>query len=307
MAVIPDGLAKGFARYGHFDHAKPVIITYSLESFFKVAQTGYAVALVILPTLCNTNLTELKAFDFEQIQFVAKQLSKAGYKHLYMPVRPENYSNESFQRLEKNTAVRLLNQYIEYEQATFLTELIKSNEIEEVQSFFEYSIEQLPVTRLPKGHLAKPFKMDDGVFLHIMQSGLYLVKEKRDKNGELKQTRSFISHSAIILGEARSLNNDNWKRVLQFQDKDNTQHTLLIPDEHFMEEAQEALKIIANHGLMPPRQAYKKNVFINYIQDYPIEKRFRSVDRAGWYGNRFITTNRTYGNDTEELYLRYIH
>ena len=53
VSVIPDGLAKGFARYGDFHHDKPVIITYSLEAFFKVAQTGHAVALVVLPTLCN--------------------------------------------------------------------------------------------------------------------------------------------------------------------------------------------------------------------------------------------------------------
>ncbi len=145
--------------------------------------------------------------------------------------------------------------------------------------------------------------MDDNSFLHIMDSGLYLIKEKRDDDGEVKQTRTFISHSAIILGEARSLNNDNWKRVIRFQDKDNTQHTILVPYEHFMGEAQEALKIIANHGLMPPRQAYKKNVFINYIQDYPIEHRFRCVDRAGWYGNSFVTTNRTYGNSNDEELL----
>jgi hypothetical protein len=59
-------------------------------------------------------------------------------------------------------------------------------------------------------------------------------QRKRDGDGELKQTRTFICHSAIILGEARSLNNDNWKRVIQFHDKDNTLHRLLIPYEHFM-------------------------------------------------------------------------
>ncbi|HBI2300930.1 TPA: helicase, partial [Acinetobacter baumannii] len=75
VAVIPDGLARGFARYGDFDHDKPVIITYSLEAFFKVAQTGYAVVLVVLPTLCNKRMTALKPFDFEQIQFVIQQLS----------------------------------------------------------------------------------------------------------------------------------------------------------------------------------------------------------------------------------------
>ncbi len=304
VAVMPDGLARGFARYGDFDHAQPVIITYSLEAFFKIAQTGYAVALVLLPTLCNKHQTELKPFDFEQIQFVINQLSQAGYKQLYLPVRIEHMHLEPFKALEQNTAVRLLCQYLKIGVNEFQIELSQHESVSEVLAFIDEAIEALPEkTHLPKGHLAKPFKMDDNSFLHIMDSGLYLIKEKRDDDGEVKQTRTFISHSAIILGEARSLNNDNWKRVIRFHDKDNTQHTILVPYEHFMGEAQEALKIIANHGLMPPRQAYKKNVFINYIQDYPIEHRFRCVDRAGWYGNNFVTTNRTYGNSNDEELL----
>ena len=96
VAVMPNGLARGFARYGDFDHAKPVIITYSLEAFFKVAQTGYAVVLVVLPTLCSSHKTELKPFDFEQIKFVINQLSKAGYTKLYLPVTPEQMHLEPF-------------------------------------------------------------------------------------------------------------------------------------------------------------------------------------------------------------------
>lgn len=304
VSVIPDGLAKGFARYGDFHHDKPVIITHSLESFFKVAQTGYAVALVVLPTLCSKHQAELKAFDFEQIQFVINQLSKVGYKQLYLPVTIEQISLEPFKALEQNTAVRLLSDYLEIGVSEFQIELTQYEKLTEVQAFFDLAIEALPKKSiLPKGHLAKPFKMDDSSFLHIMDSGLYLIKEKRDENGELEQARTFICQSAIVLGEARSLNNDNWKRVIQFYDKDNTLHRLLIPYEHLMGEAQEALKIIANHGLMPPRHSHKKNVFINYIQDYPIEKRFRSVERAGWYGNSFVTTNRTYGNGTDEELL----
>lgn len=155
----------------------------------------------------------------------------------------------------------------------------------------------------PKGHLAKPFKMDDGSWLHILDSGLYQIKEKQDENGETKQIKILISDALIILGEARSLKNDNWKRVIQFHDKDRTLHKLIIPYEHFMGEAQDALKLIASHGLMPPRQTYKKNVFINYLQDYPIEKRFRCVDRTGWYGNSFVTTSRTYGKQDDEQLL----
>ena len=143
VAVIPDGLSKGFAKYGHFDHDKPVIITYNLEAFFKIAQTGYAVALVILPNLCSTHKTELKPFDFEQMHFVIHQLAKAGYQKLYMPVRPEHIQLEAFQSLEKNTTVRLLNQYQTIMDAEFFTELLKSDSKEEVIAFIDEAIEQL--------------------------------------------------------------------------------------------------------------------------------------------------------------------
>ncbi|MFW1965458.1 hypothetical protein ACG91C_21580, partial [Acinetobacter baumannii] len=72
------------------------------------AQTGYAVVLVVLPTLCNKRMTALKPFDFEQIQYVINQLSKSGFDRLYMPVRPEHIQLEPFQQLEQNTAVKLL-------------------------------------------------------------------------------------------------------------------------------------------------------------------------------------------------------
>lgn len=304
VQVIPNGLAKGFAYYGNLQKHEPVIITHSLEAYFKIAQTGYAVVLVVLPTLCKAQQTELKAFDFEQIQFVIHQLSQAGYQQLYMPICPEHLLLEPFQQLEQNNRLRFLNQYQKIAEAEFFTELCKEDEAQEVEAFISEAIALLPdKDPLPKGHLAKPFKMDDGSFLHILNDGLYLIKEKLNDAGEVQQTRTFISHSVMILGEARSTNNDNWKRVIQFHDKDHTQHTLLIPYEHFMGEAQEALKIIANHGLMPPRQTFKKNVFINYIQDYLAEKRFRCVAQTGWHGQSFVTTNRTYGNRSDEELL----
>ncbi|RZG46970.1 DUF3987 domain-containing protein [Acinetobacter wuhouensis] len=154
VQVIPDGLASGFACYGDMQKDKPVIITYSLEAFFKIASSlesyaenmadTIAVVLVILPTLCNANKTELKAFDFEQIQFVIQQLSKAGYQQLYMPVRPEHIQLEPFQNLEKNTPVRLLNQYQKPYEIEFFIELSKEDDIDEVQAFISESIAYLP-------------------------------------------------------------------------------------------------------------------------------------------------------------------
>ena len=147
VSVMPDGLAKGFARYGHFDHAEPIIITYNLEAFFKIAQTGYAVALVILPSLCDAQHTEFKPFDFEQMAFGIHQLAKAGYTKLYMPVRPEHIQLEGFQKLEQDTALRLLNQHIVIDEqgikTDYLIELYKDDGIEDVAIFIDESIKRL--------------------------------------------------------------------------------------------------------------------------------------------------------------------
>ncbi|MFP8817739.1 DUF3987 domain-containing protein [Acinetobacter johnsonii] len=143
IQVIPDGVAKGFAMLGELHQDKPVIITYNLEAFFKIAQTGYAVALVVLPSLCDSYHTEFKSFDFEQMQFVINQLSKSGFDRLYMPVRPEYIQLEAFQNLEKNSPVRLLNQFQKAGESEFLTELLQDDEAEEVQAFLDYAIEQL--------------------------------------------------------------------------------------------------------------------------------------------------------------------
>ncbi|MCH2018610.1 DUF3987 domain-containing protein [Acinetobacter baumannii] len=144
IQVIPDGLAQGFAIFGELHRDKPVIITYNLEAFFKIAQTGYAVALVVLPSLCDAHQIELKPFDFEQMRFVINQLSKSGFDRLYMPVRPEHIQLEAFQSLEKNSPVRLLNQFQKAGESEFLTELSQDDDAEEVQAFLDYAIEQLP-------------------------------------------------------------------------------------------------------------------------------------------------------------------
>lgn len=144
VQIMPDGLASGFACYGDMQKNKPIIITYDLEAFFKIAQTGYAVVLVILPNLCSGKKSELKAFDFEQIQYVIQQLSKAGYAQLYLPVRPENIQLEPFKQLEQNTTVKLLNQYLKIGENEFFIELSKEDDIEEVQAFISESIAHLP-------------------------------------------------------------------------------------------------------------------------------------------------------------------
>lgn len=166
VKIIPERIEKGFAYYGDLQKDKPVIVTYNLEAFFKIAQTNYAVVLVVLSTLCNAHLTELKPLELEQIQLVINQLSKAGYKYLYLPVRPEHKAH--FQKLEKNCNIRLIEQY----QVDMECDLSQYDQAEHVQAFLDEAIALLPKQNtIPKGHLAKPMKWENGHF-HITKDGL---------------------------------------------------------------------------------------------------------------------------------------
>ena len=278
VAVMPDGLARGFARYGHFDHAKPVIVTYDLEAFFKIAQTGYAVALVLLPTLCNSTLPVLKPFDFEQMQFVISQLAQAGYQQLYMPIRPEHL--EAFKPLEENTAVRLLNQY----QADLACDLSQYESMEEVQTFLNDAIEQLPIGEvLPKGHLAKPMKWENGHF-HITENGLYFVEE--DKNGI--SHKRFISSPVLVTAKTRDGSSNNWGVLLQWKDDDDIEHIQALSMELFQTDGADLRKALAYQGVTIAPDQRARNLFQCYLMSYQANRYALCVDRVGWHENVFV-------------------
>lgn len=290
VAVIPDGLARGFARYGDFDHAKPVIITYSLEAFFKVAQTGYAVVLVVLPTLCNKGMTALKPFDFEQIQYVINQLSKSGFDRLYMPVRPEHIQLEPFQQLEQNTAVKLLNQYLKIDESEFLIELSKDESIAEVTAFIDEAIDLLPQKeRLPKGHLTKPFRYGDGVF-HLLEDGLYYIEQIKDD-----EYKRYISSPIRVLAQTRDTTNNAWGRLLEWHDADGVKHTQALSMELFQSDGVELRKALAYQGVIIAPDGKARNLLQSYLMSYPTETRALCVDRVGWHDNVFVLPNEQIG------------
>ena len=295
VTVIPDGLAKGFARYGHFDHAKPVIVTYDLEAFCKIAQTGYAVVLVLLPTLCNSTSPVLKPFDFEQMQFVISQLAQAGYQQLYMPVRPEHL--EAFKPLEENTAVRLLNQY----QADFECELSQYESMEDVQTFLNDAIEQLPKGELlPKGHLAKPMKWENGHF-HITEGGLYFVEE--DKNGI--SHKRFISSPVLVTAKTRDDSSNNWGVLLQWKDDNGIKHIQALSMELFQTDGADLRKALAYQGVTIAPDQRARNLFQCYLMSYQANRYALCVDRVGWHENVFVLPHTQIGQTADNDLILY--
>lgn len=297
VTVMPDGLAKGFARYGDFDHAKPVIITCNLESFFKVAQTGYAVVLVLLPTLCNKHQTELKPFDFEQIQFVINQLSKAGYTKLYLPVRPEHIDLEPFKALEQNTAVRLLSQYLKIGVSEFLIELTQHESLSDVLDFLDLAIKALPEkTDLPKGHLAKPMKWENGHF-HITKDGLYFVDE--DKNGI--SHKRFISSSVLVVAKTRDDSSNNWGVLLKWKDDNEIEHTQALSMELFQTDGADLRKALSYQGVMIAPDQRARNLFQCYLMSYQTGQYALCVDRVGWHDDVFVLPHKQIGQSSSDL------
>ncbi len=297
VKVIPDGMEKGFAYYGELQKDHPVIITYSLEAFFKIAQTSYAVVLVILQDLCRQPLKELKAFDFEQIQSVVNQLSKAGYKGLYMPVRAEHIQLEPFQRLEQHTELRLLNQFQLIGEKEYLTELSQDEDALEIEAFLQDAIALLPEQySLPKGHIAKPMKWEKGYF-HIKQDGIFFVDE--DSKGD-SHTR-FICSPILVKAKTRDNASNNWGVLLEWHDDKQVKHTQAVAMELFQTDGKELRTTLANQGVRIASDQRGRNLFQCYLMNYPIEQYALCVDRVGWHGDVFVLPHQHYGQMNEHI------
>lgn len=286
IQIISDGLALGFAYFGDLQIDKPIIITHNLEVFFKIAQTGYAVVLVVLPTLSCKYLTELKAFDFEQIQFVSKQLSNAGYTQLYMPVRPEHIQLEPFQKLELKTEIKLLNQHI----GNNYIDLNADDDVKNVQVFLSDSIDLISKNPpLSKGDLANHFRFGNGFFRHL-EDGLYYIEQTKDN-----ENKRYISSPIRVLALTRDKTNNAWGRLLEWYDADGIKHTQALSMELFQSDGVELRKALAYQGVIIAPDSRARNLLQSYLMSYVTAKRALCVDRVGWHDSVFVLPNEQIG------------
>nr|MBO0660058.1 DUF3987 domain-containing protein [Acinetobacter baumannii] len=140
VQIPPDGFACGFAYFGELEKDKPVIVCYDLQAFFKLAQTQYATVLAVLPDLCKTTSPTLKQTDANIIEAVIKQLWNADYKQLYIPTRPQN--KDILIKIAQSQKAQLIDQY--RNDGTFM-EITQYETAQEVQSFINNAIQELPV------------------------------------------------------------------------------------------------------------------------------------------------------------------
>ena len=152
-------------------------------------------------------------------------------------------------------------------------------------------VAQIPkIKLLPKGHLAKPMKWENGHF-HITEDGLFFVDE--DKNG-ISQKR-FISSPVLLVAKTRDSSSNNWGVLLKWTDDSGIEHAQALSMELFQTDGADLRKALAYQGVMIAPDSRARNLFQCYLMSYQTEKYALCVDRVGWHGDVFVLPHECIG------------
>ena len=290
IQVIPGGYAKGFAYHGEMVKDKPIILTDSIEVFYRLTHTTYSVVLVITPNMCKNDNTKRNNRNVKQIERAVNQLTSAGYSKIYFPIRPEHKAY--FDILEKNTELNLLTQY----QEDIQCELSQYDDVEDIEYFLDNAIKRLnQEASLSEGHLARPMKWNDGCF-QVLTSGIYYV----ESNSEGKIHKRFISSPVLVKAKTRDHTSNNWGILLEWQDDNNVCHRQALSMELFQTDGADLRKELAYQGVTISTERRARNLFLDYLANYPTDSRALCVDSVGWHGDIFVLPHCNFGETYSE-------
>ncbi|WP_352257738.1 DUF927 domain-containing protein [Psychrobacter sp. TB55-MNA-CIBAN-0194] len=149
--------------------------------------------------------------------------------------------------------------------------------------------------------LNTPMVCDDGRF-ELYHDGLFFVKyDDSDPSNILYKQKMFVCSPIEIIAKTRDISSGTWGRLLQWRDDDNELHKWAMPLSLLQGDAREYRKELASQGLNITTNPKQRSYLDAYLQDYPIYKRARCVDRLGWDGEQYILPNGAIGGDGKEL------
>ena len=290
IQFIPGGYAKGFASHGEMLKDKPIILTDSIEVFFRLTHTAYSVVLVVTPNMCKNDNSKGNKRNVKQIELVINQLTRAGYSKIYFPIRPEHKTY--FDILEKNTDVKLVTQY----QEDIQCELSQYDDVEDIEHFLDKAIKRLDQReKLSQGHLARPMKWNDGNF-QVLKSGIYYV----ESTSEGKIHKRFISSPVLVKAKTRDQTSNNWGILLEWQDDNKVRHRQALSMELFQTDGADLRKELAYQGVTISTERRARNLFLDYLANYPTDSRALCVDSVGWHDDVFVLPHRNFGENLSE-------
>ncbi|MBH0007390.1 DUF927 domain-containing protein [Psychrobacter sp. SWN149] len=149
--------------------------------------------------------------------------------------------------------------------------------------------------------LNEPMTYSDGRF-ELYHDGLFFVKYNDDDPSNITfKFKAFVCSPIEIIAKTRDISSGTWGRLLQWRDDDNELHKWAMPLSLLQGDAREYRKELASQGLNITTNPKQRSYLDAYLQDYPIYKRARCVDRLGWDGEQYILPNGAIGGDGKEL------
>ena len=142
-------------------------------------------------------------------------------------------------------------------------------------------------------HLAKPMKWEDGHF-HILEDGIFFIDE--DRNGN--QYTRFISSPILVIAKTRDDTSNNWGVLLEWLDDNKVKHTQALSMELFQTDGAELRKALAYQGVTISTNSKGRNLFLDYLANYPTATRALCVDRVGWHGEVFVLPHERIGQSS---------
>ncbi len=130
--------------------------------------------------------------------------------------------------------------------------------------------------------------------------GVYVVEPT--KSGDAYCAPRAICDRLDVLALARDPNNGGWGLLVEFADRDNVKHRLVIPARSFNGEGLEATGLLYDAGLHIAPSG--RRAVLDYLQTQSPEKRARTTSRTGWHGEGdellFVLPDGAIGTATDE-------
>lgn len=144
---------------------------------------------------------------------------------------------------------------------------------------------------------------DSGHF-RLSPEGVLFVDADKDGNS---RPPLWICSPLIVLAKTRSIKNDSWGRLLEWHDSDGVVHRWAMPAELLQGDGLEVRRELARSGLSIEHKKPARDLLPAYVQFFPVEARARCVERLGWHGTVYVTSNRSIGQSDEIIVFQNTH
>lgn len=154
----------------------------------------------------------------------------------------------------------------------------------------------VPPLQYPRPKIERPCYISHTDWFEIqgkkMKPGLYW-HGKRHKDGESVDVDEWICSPLSVEGISSSPINDNFGRLLKFQDTNGQWHEWAMPMHMLKGNGDELRGELLNQGVtFNPK---KRSDIINYIMTQQTYRKITAVDRVGWHDDVFVLPNQVIG------------